>query len=583
MFLRVGLILLALPAAMVAPGDAVPLTWWTTHCLQKVRPSDSVPGELARSAEVYAARNEFESFQIVLRSDTHDEPDVDVSVSDFRTAGGEVISKENVTVYFEQFLNVEKPSSIEGATGWWPDPLLPRVDRYWRERRNAFPFTLRQGRNQPLSVEIFVPLSARPGQYAGSASISIHGKTQLSVPIKLTVWNFALPSTATLKSSFGLSGISLLKEHRGRYTNDDDLYAITRLYAKAALLHRITTHTGSTVPPRYTLESGSMRLDWSTYDAEVKPFLDGAVMGAGDPLPGARVTSIDVRMPAALETDEQRTAYWTAWADHFKQRGWQDRLFLYLWDEPTKDDFTKLVQKGRAAGRVEPRLRSLVTTAFKKQLAPVVQIWTPLVNCLEPKPGFDDYCGQTPPWNSYAGEIRQGKKVWFYQSCASHGCNTIGQEYFSGWPSYMIDISAPANRVMQWVAWKYRLEGELYYSMNEAYGGGKDPWTSVFLFGGNGDGTLFYPGKRDRIGGSNDIPIESIRLKLIRKGMEDYEYLALLSRMAGVEAADQYAARVVKKPYHWESQPEVFLKVRRDMGEELSRLATATAGNTDAR
>ena len=27
-----------------------------------------------------------------------------------------------------------------------------------------------------------------------------------------------------------------------------------------------------------------------------------------------------------------------------------------------------------------------------------------------------------------------------------------------------------ANRVMQWIAWKYRIEGELYYSMNEAYG-----------------------------------------------------------------------------------------------------------------
>ncbi len=76
-------------------------------------------------------------------------------------------------------------------------------------------------------------------------------------------------------------------------------------------------------------------------------------------------------------------------------------------------------------------------------------------------------------------------------------------------------------------------KGELYYSMNEAYGHSNDPWTNVRLFGGNGDGTLFYPGRPDRIGGHTDIPIESIRLKLIREGMEDYEYLALLARLDG--------------------------------------------------
>jgi hypothetical protein len=143
----------------------------------------------------------------------------------------------------------------------------------------------------------------------------------------------------------------------------------------------------------------------------------------------------------------------------------------------------------------------------------------------------------------------------------------------------MIDIPAPANRVMQWVAWKFRIEGELYFSMNEAYGPDKDPWTSVFLFGGNGDGTLFYPGRPDRIGGRTDIPIESIRLKLIREGMEDYEYLALLAKLGGSGAADEFADRIVKKPYQWESQPETFLKVRQELGMALDRLATSRPTN----
>jgi len=40
----------------------------------------------------------------------------------------------------------------------------------------------------------------------------------------------------------------------------------------------------------------------------------------------------------------------------------------------------------------------------------------------------------------------------------------------------------------------------------------------------NGDGMLIYPGP--------DItPVSSIRLEIIRDGIEDYEYLALLSRL----------------------------------------------------
>jgi hypothetical protein len=86
---------------------------------------------------------------------------------------------------------------------------------------------------------------------------------------------------------------------------------------------------------------------------------------------------------------------------------------------------------------------------------------------------------------------------------------------------------------------------------------------------------LFYPGRPDRIGGRTDIPIESIRLKLIREGMEDYEYLALLAKLSGSKAADEYADRIVVKTYRWESRPEPFLNVRRELGEELHRLAAS--------
>jgi Domain of unknown function (DUF4091) len=79
---------------------------------------------------------------------------------------------------------------------------------------------------------------------------------------------------------------------------------------------------------------------------------------------------------------------------------------------------------------------------------------------------------------------------------------------------------------MGWLTFLYRTSGELYY---ETGGKLQTAWTDQFDFGGNGDGTLFYPGTPDRIGGTQPIPIEAIRLKLIRDGYEDYEYLKFLS------------------------------------------------------
>jgi len=576
---RPVLILFAMALAAWGPAlEPQQFTWWTTDPLAKVRPLDPVPDIPVKVIDLYAGRNEFEPFQIVLRAKFKDLSGVDIDVSDFRTAEGVEISAKNVTVYREEFVNLSRPSSIEGGEGLWPDPLIPRVDRYTHEARNAFPFTVRRGRNQPLWVEIFVPVNAHPGKYTGSARISLCGIVQFFVPINLTVWRFVLPSTATLKSSFGLNGINALKQHRGRYTNDEDLHAITALYTKAALLHRLSTQGGSLEPPKFSYEAGKMRLDWREYDTEVGPFLNGVAIPEGEPLHGARATSAEIRTPKVFETDEQEKLYWTEWTRHFQQKGWDGRLFLYLWDEPAGRDFPEVLRRVRVSAQVEPRLRNLLTVPFTQKLAEVVQIWVPLVNCLEIKPGYPDFCGDTPPSDAYARQTQPGKSLWFYQSCASHGCNIVGGPYFTGWPSYMIDVPGAANRVMQWLAWKFRMDGELYYSMNEAYGQDNDPWVNIRLFGGNGDGTLFYPGRPDRIGGKSDIPIESIRLKLIREGMEDYEYLALLARLDGRRAADRFADRIVQKSYLWESRPEVFLQVRKELGESLDRAAARSGG-----
>src|SRR5207244_12414075 len=99
--------------------------------------------------------------------------------------------------------------------------------------------------------------------------------------------------------------------------------------------------------------------------------------------------------------------------------------------------------------------------------------------------------------------------------------------YWVGWPGYAIDEPASEARAMGWQEFRYGATGELYYAVDHDL---VTAWKDQWAFGGNGDGTLFYPGKPSIIGGARNIPIESIRLKLIRDGEQDYEYLRFLAR-----------------------------------------------------
>lgn len=563
-------LLLAQGPACSRPSEQAPLIWWTTHSLTKVRPYDR-PQE-NKTAFLTAARNEFEPFQIVFRTEREKLEGIDVQISDLLGPAGAQIPARQAVIYLVRYLEIKRRSSIEGRTGPWPDALIPRLDRYAQERRQAFPFDLMRGRNQPVWIEIYVPRRTPPGHYAGKVQISIQGQPYTFVPVEIKVWPFELPSTSSLPTSFGLSGLTALKQHLGGYTSDADLYALTHLYAKAALWHRISIHGGSMTPPPFSPTGDGFEVDWSWYDAEVGPFLDGQVFSEEEPLYGARATSIDLRTHAALDTDDKKILYWRAWSRHFREKGWFDRLFYYVWDEPAEAQLPAVAQLARVARRADPELKILVTAPLHPSLLGLIDIWCPVLNCFESKPGVP-YCILSPvPRQAYQPQIRQGARVWWYQACGSHGCNIEGGAYFTGWPSYVIDVRATAHRIMEWVTWKYRIHGELYYAVNEAYSREIDPWTDLYMHGGNGDGTLFYPGRPEQIGGRTHIPIESIRLKLIREGLEDYEYFVLLSRMGALDFVEAQVNRIVQNNYSWNPDPQALYAARQRLAEKLAEL-----------
>jgi hypothetical protein len=392
-----------------------------------------------------------------------------------------------------------------------------------------------------------------------------------NLPITLTVWSFSLPSTSSLDTVFGYEGWGCLFGH---YDNPDDHYddivPLAQMYVTSGLMHRVTL--SSMLIEDWALLTPT--IDWPAFDARWHEFFDGKNLPFG--LQGARVTTVQI--PSDGDTEAQVVAYWSAFAQHFRQKGWFHLLFDYTKDEPAGNaaDYQEIKDRAALLNQADPDLPVLVTTDIQEagpyDVEDVIDIWVPLINFIQLKPysvcGLQEYAGDHRP--DYDGLVAAGKRLWSYQSCMSHGCDeNLTRECDRAWPSYMVDHTAIRNRIMGWQAYRYDLSGELYFDVNYDYGNA-DPWVSQLQFGGNGDGNLFYPGRPSDIGGTTHIPIESIRLKQIRDGLEDYEYLRLLDQQIGRAAVLSLISPVITNTYTYTGSPSALLGLRTTIGSMLS-------------
>lgn len=522
--------------------------------LAKVRPDKPLPRGVfgATSLRLDAARGECESAQVVVTAKEAAVRRVNVRATPPRMGKHALAT----SLYRIAFVPVQTPSNTEGAAGRWPDALVPSVDPDTNERRNAFPFDVRATEHQPVLVEVCTRVDTLPGVYAGEVVVDAEGTTK-KLALDVHVHKAVVPVTSTYPTTFGLSGKSLEFGHYGEKKGDEARLELVHKYAKEALRHRVSLHSMSMLPPAVTRGEDGLSVDFSTWDAEIGPYLDGTALPSG-----AKFTAIDLRVPPGLSGKEFER-YLRLVEEHFRARGWVERLFSYVMDEPKASDEPELVRRLEAL-RAAPAIRRLVTTGFDPALSTLVNLWVPNLNCLFIRRKSGELCARHPSRGSYRPAEAQGALLWWYQSCSSHGCgsgpfgNRALDEYFSGWPSYMVDASGERARAMGWLGFQNDIGGELYFDMAFAFNGApdKDPWDGVWAFGGNGDGTLFYPGRPERIGGTTHAPVASLRLKHIRDGLEDLELLRLLaSKPGGRDKALALARTLVPMP--WRIEPDV--------------------------
>ncbi len=152
-----------------------------------------------------------------------------------------------------------------------------------------------------------------------------------------------------------------------------------------------------------------------------------------------------------------------------------------------------------------------------------------------------------------------------YTSCMATGsCSNGSTGKPSGAPLFIIDAASVNQRAFPAITaalagqWSESLYYDLDHALSSAWSAG-----GQYYAGGNGDGTLLYPG--DGTHGPAGTPIASLRLKNWRDGIEDAQYLdwAMALDPVGTKAA---LAKMVTSGLAWDRTYSDWLALRAQFG-----------------
>jgi hypothetical protein len=146
----------------------------------------------------------------------------------------------------------------------------------------------------------------------------------------------------------------------------------------------------------------------------------------------------------------------------------------------------------------------------------------------------------------------------------------------------IIDRIGLEARILPWMAWLDRVDGLFYHQVVDW---DPDPWTHPFSNDlANGDGFLFYPPMDETLGNDPCNPdsnrmISSIRLELLREGLEDYAYLKIVAgqkpAIGEVNDGDLWAETLVGSRTAFLHSPAALAKTRADLADLLQSKQSA--------
>jgi len=466
----------------------------------------SMPDSLPREHQLFAAKGETVSFQIGIQAPADGNlTNVMVTAGDF-TGGGNVIAKSNVVLYREAYTDAKDR----------PDPLIPFVhpDKPDVGVAQGAPFGVSVGSRQPVWVDVNVPRTARAGAYEATFTITSN-QQPVNVTAKLKVWNFALPVKPSLKSLFLMRKdptLFMAKELLRHRVMPKDEFALSRPTDIIAESLTDLTNLGlncAAIPVWGNQPEDKSRMDPPKSAAEFSAI--AARYGRELPL-------------FCYSADEIVTAQW---------------LF------PTVRQWS---QNLHAAG-----IGQVIT------VPPTPELYCDTPNCTGESRRSAVDVWVVLPLQYDAANVRhvlmKGDEVWSYNS----------EEEKPFRPRWRFDSNAIEFRIQPGFYNQSRgLTGLLYWAV-DGWKNRCTVWNDARGDLARGDGLLVYPG--DAIGLPRYV-VPSIRLKWIRDGVNDFDYIELLKKTGRGEYAMSVVRQVDKNWETW-TTPNELEEARRGLGEAL--------------
>lgn len=484
---------------------------WLTHSANKIL-QDATPTVTMKSWNLTAARGEVEACQLVLRSDRN-LAGVSIQVSPFR-------QKPSGASIHPELFRVHYIPNVVGEVAY-PDPLVP-LNR----------LSLEAAKNQPVWISVRVPGTAPRGNYQSTIRLSANGQVWTG-NLHLKVWGFSLPETPSSTTAFGIDGTSIARQH-GVEPGSSEAKALYARYYEMLLDHRVSAYG----------------LPADILSEEVTPYL-------ADP----RMTSFLIPYP---QDDEPLKNI----VKNLIKLGVYHKGYFYPLDEPVKEDqYKRLIEISERLHRCAPGFR-LVSPFFRnpdwEQSQTAYDLMIGRLNIWCPNSQFFDTEPKTRP--TLEDRHALGEEVWWYVCCGP------GKPY----NNFFVDMSAMSHRLLFWQQKREKVQGLLYWNTTwwnpESL---SDPWSSMMTVKEinpdlRGDGSLFYPGKQVGIDG----PVTSIRLEMIRDGLEDFDLLSLLEKKKGEMVAQQFITRLARSLTDYEEDSAVLEKTRCEIGELINPISS---------
>lgn len=505
------------PAAIPEPGGSPGYRIDTATALEKILPdTDFKPNDhLSTELSLALARNEVEDGQIIVEAPWRDVTVNDIVFSDLAGPGKAILPATCLSWRRVDFVETTfDPPYSAPRVGWYPDPLMP-----------AGPFTVKHPSRVPVWISLRTPADAPAGIYTGTVTVKTAQGPPARVALRVLVYDFAIPNETHLRTMTWMGGgvIRAFYGYGWSREGDQKQAETMRRYQSVLLEHRlgpggeVAGAIAKGKDGRYQFD----RLD-ATLQRLIGQGMNAFILGTA---PNLKRAGKNEYTPEFIAEFTERIK---ACGDHLREKGWLDMAYVYTYDEAPEKHWGEVRKIARAIKKAAPGLR--------------------ILQCLNEPQGVKALAGEVDVFDVYVGQYHKsgvqalqakGTEAWLAVCC-----------YPMEHPNLFTEYPLLDARILPLFCWKYQARGFEYWSP-VAWGRNwrkkppqqwpNVPWDPNTFGNYNGDGQLLYPG-------ADGIPYPSIRLKALRDGFEDYEYLWLLNELVTkAESAGSGASPAIVK------------------------------------